>query len=110
MWKRSKSRQPFETVLHADHLLSEFEDMAFDPSPYAYAAYYVIIWHAMELRLFSTTEGFLGLGPRSIQLGDSVWIVPGSPLPLVFRSSQLEGRYRLVGGAFVHGFMAGEAV
>ncbi|KAL6835631.1 heterokaryon incompatibility domain-containing protein [Trichoderma sp. SZMC 28015] len=63
--------------------------------------------HSLHLRLFSTTEGLMGVGSQSMKAGDSVWIVPGSRVPLLLRPS--EGRWRLVGGAYVHGFMQGEA-
>lgn len=64
--------------------------------------------HSLLLRLFSTAEGLMGVGSQSMKAGDSVWIVPGSRVPLLFRPSS-EGRWRLVGGAYVHGFMQGEA-
>ncbi|QYS92689.1 HET domain-containing protein [Trichoderma simmonsii] len=64
--------------------------------------------HSLHLRLFSTAEGLMGVGSQSMKAGDSVWIVPGSRVPLLFRPSP-EGRWRLVGGAYVHGFMQGEA-
>lgn len=70
--------------------------------------------HSLHLRLFSTAEGLMGVGSQSMKAGDSVWIVPGSRVPLLLRPSQSpshEGRsrWRLVGGAYVHGFMQGEA-
>ncbi|KKP04293.1 hypothetical protein THAR02_03570 [Trichoderma harzianum] len=71
--------------------------------------------HSLLLRLFSTAEGLIGVGSQSMKAGDSVWIVPGSRVPLLLRPSPShkepshEGRWRLVGGAYVHGFMQGEA-
>ncbi|KAM6478115.1 heterokaryon incompatibility protein-domain-containing protein [Trichoderma sp. SZMC 28011] len=80
--------------------------------------------HSLHLRLFSTAEGLMGVGSQSMKAGDSVWIVPGSRVPLLLRPSQPPGnerndsnernernesRWRLVGGAYVHGFMQGEA-
>ncbi|KAK4079005.1 hypothetical protein Trihar35433_110 [Trichoderma harzianum] len=66
--------------------------------------------HSLHLRLFSTAEGFMGVGSQSMKAGDSVWIVPGSRVPLLLRPSPYnEGRWRLVGGAYLHGFMQGEA-
>ncbi|KAH0531213.1 hypothetical protein TsFJ059_000073 [Trichoderma semiorbis] len=65
--------------------------------------------HSLHLRLFSTA-GLMGVGSQSMKAGDSVWIVPGSRVPLLLRPSPYnEGRWRLVGGAYVHGFMQGEA-
>ncbi|KAH8714734.1 hypothetical protein BGZ61DRAFT_476781 [Ilyonectria robusta] len=66
--------------------------------------------HALLLRLFRTDKGYIGVGSQSMKRGDSVWIVPGSRVPLLFRpSAWTEEQWRLVGGAYVHGFMQGEA-
>jgi hypothetical protein len=61
-------------------------------------------------RLFRTRRGYLGLGTTSMRNGDTVWIMPGSRIPLIFRKLDLPHRYKLVGGAYVHGFMRREAV
>ncbi|KAI0112024.1 heterokaryon incompatibility protein-domain-containing protein [Nemania sp. FL0031] len=66
--------------------------------------------HGKHLRLFRTESGYLGLGSESLRSGDEVWIVPGSPVPLIFRTVGGRSRYRLVGGTYLHGFMKGEAV
>ncbi|KAF2259968.1 hypothetical protein CC78DRAFT_523987 [Lojkania enalia] len=63
-------------------------------------------------RLFQTEKGFLGLGPASLKFGDEVWVVYGSKVPILLRSSDVhpEGRYyTMVGAAYVHGIMHGEA-
>lgn len=74
--------------------------------------------HALHQRLFLTSNGHLGLGTQSMKTDacgslereHSVWIVCGSRVPLIFRDAGRRGRYNLVGGAYVHGFMAGEAL
>jgi hypothetical protein len=65
--------------------------------------------HAMLLRPFCTRQGYFGIGTQCLEKGDSVWIVPGCPIPLILRR-RMEGseQYQLVGGAYVHGFMNGE--
>ncbi|KAK1749615.1 hypothetical protein QBC47DRAFT_311599, partial [Echria macrotheca] len=75
--------------------------------------------HARHLRLFLTREGFIGRGTECLETGDIVCIVPGSRVPLVLRSITAEeaslhglsedNAYSLVGGTYLHGFMAGEA-
>ncbi|OIW26028.1 HET-domain-containing protein [Coniochaeta ligniaria NRRL 30616] len=69
---------------------------------------------SQHLRLFRTNEGYLGLGSECLQAGDSVWIVPGSRVPLILRPHKVEmssaNRCRLVGGTYLHGFMEGAAV
>lgn len=59
-------------------------------------------------RLFRTKENHSGLGPHSLQVGDRMWILGGTIFP--FTLQPLEGgAYRLVGTAYVHGIMYGEA-
>ncbi|KAK2011311.1 heterokaryon incompatibility protein [Colletotrichum eremochloae] len=68
-----------------------------------------------ERRPFLTDSGYLGLGGRSMEEGDAVWVVAGCPSPLVLREvpvASISGpfSYRLVGEAYLHGIMHGEAV
>ena len=62
-------------------------------------------------RLFRTHNGYLGLGPKSLQVGDTIWILPDALVPMAFRKthSNLANKYRLVGEAYVHGIVHGEA-
>ncbi|KAM3066361.1 hypothetical protein ACMFMF_010323 [Clarireedia jacksonii] len=55
-----------------------------------------------------TNEGCLGTGPTTVQEDDVVALIPGIRTPLILRASSLEGRYRVVGPAFVHGVMEGQ--
>ncbi|KAK0662071.1 putative heterokaryon incompatibility protein [Cercophora samala] len=68
-------------------------------------------WYANEGRvLFRTEEGHFGSGPRNIEVGDEVWVVLGSLVPLVLRRVPEGDKYRkLVGYGYVHGIMDGEA-
>jgi len=72
------------------------------------------------LRMFRLDNGLLGLGTQSLMPGDSVWIVPGSRIPLAFRKKpvgQSVSRddptipvFELVGSAYLHGLMHGQAL
>ncbi|KAI0867775.1 hypothetical protein GGS24DRAFT_484527 [Hypoxylon argillaceum] len=66
--------------------------------------------HSLQLRLFRTACGHLGSGSQSCREGDLVWIVAGSRVPLLLRKVTSEAAYALVGGAYLHGFMQGEAL
>ncbi|KAH7396646.1 heterokaryon incompatibility protein-domain-containing protein, partial [Phaeosphaeria sp. MPI-PUGE-AT-0046c] len=66
--------------------------------------------HAMLVRPFSTQRGYIGLGTQCLRKDDTVWIVPGCRVPLVLRRVAESARHRLVGGAYVHGVMNGEAL
>lgn len=83
-----------------------------DDSATITAEYDVQYAHSLYQRLFSTSKGFIGLTSQSIKEGRkySVWIVGGSRVPLVFSENQKGvSSYKLVGGAYVHGFMQGES-
>ncbi|KAK3328228.1 heterokaryon incompatibility protein-domain-containing protein [Cercophora scortea] len=60
-------------------------------------------------RVFRTEGGYLGTGPRSLKAGDEVWVLAGANVPMVLRrpaqGTTTERRRRLVGEAYVHGFM-----
>ncbi|KAF2812997.1 uncharacterized protein BDZ99DRAFT_437772 [Mytilinidion resinicola] len=60
-------------------------------------------------RLFKTHTKFLGTGPRSLQLGDELWVLAGAPVPFVLRRLP-NGNHQLVGEAYVYGLMHGEAL
>lgn len=58
-------------------------------------------------RLFVTPSDYLGFGPHSLAEDDEVWLLVGGKTPFVLRRAD-EGRYRLVGEAYIHGAMFGE--
>jgi hypothetical protein len=55
-----------------------------------------------------TVEGCVGIGPVGTQPGDSVAVIFGGGVPYVIRA--YEERFQLVGEAYIHGLMSGEAV
>lgn len=59
-------------------------------------------------RVILTTGNFLGMGPRSTREGDQVWVLKGTNVPFVLRPLS-DGQFSLVGEAYVHGIMYGEA-
>ncbi|GME60225.1 heterokaryon incompatibility protein-domain-containing protein [Neofusicoccum parvum] len=59
--------------------------------------------------VFRTDAGQLGNGPRRLEVGDQVWVLAGASVPFVLRA-QARGGYQLVGEAYVHGIMNGEAL
>jgi hypothetical protein len=60
-----------------------------------------------DRRFFRTNCGFVGIGPDNIKNGDIVSIVFGADMPLILRP--FRGFHKLVGAAYVHGVMGGEA-
>lgn len=66
-------------------------------------------------RLFVTKERLIGLGPAGMREGDGVWVLPGAGALFILRKCAdddhgNDGRYLLIGDAYVHGAMDGEAV
>lgn len=64
-------------------------------------------------RLFFTANGFVGVGPCTIEAGDSISILAGGPLPYVLQPVPDAARlntFELVGSCYVHGVMDGQAV
>ncbi|KAF1829547.1 hypothetical protein BDW02DRAFT_509686, partial [Decorospora gaudefroyi] len=67
---------------------------------------------------FITKNGYMGMGPPHVQAGDQVWVLYGGHVPFVMRRalanpSGADSDYHgldLVGDAYVHGVMDGEAV
>jgi len=60
-------------------------------------------------KFFATENGRIGLGPAEIEVGDSLSVLFYCPTPYVLRH-QPNGRSRLIGEAYVHSLMYGEAL
>ena len=74
-----------------------------------------------EYKFWLTSQGFLGMGPQTLEKGDEVFVAKGSRLPLIFRPIENslaqksgipghENGYLFVGQCYLHSFMDGEAV
>jgi hypothetical protein len=55
------------------------------------------------------TPGGLALAPESAAVGDEVWIIPGSSMPIMLRPLG-KGKYKLIGETYLHGVMHGEGL
>ncbi|KAM7218408.1 hypothetical protein V8F06_006172 [Rhypophila decipiens] len=65
---------------------------------------------AIERRRFFVTEkGFMALGPAQTKVGDKVVVLEGMHVPIVLRKDEEGGGHAVVGEAYVHGLMNGEA-
>ena len=58
--------------------------------------------------LFTTRQGYIGLGPLNLQPDDQICVLFGSQVPLVLR--KVDDHHVLVGECFVLGLMDGEAI
>ena len=67
-----------------------------------------IAYTAPYRKFFTTMRGTIGLGPRSIRSEDSICVFGGGRVPFILRKDG--SRHRLVGEAYVHGIMDGQAI
>jgi hypothetical protein len=66
------------------------------------------VWRKLPGRcLFATSCGYIGLGSRSIQPNDTVCVFQGADVPFILRE-KTNGRYELIGEAYIHGIMDGQ--
>ncbi|KAH8658186.1 heterokaryon incompatibility protein-domain-containing protein [Xylariales sp. PMI_506] len=65
--------------------------------------------NSFQRKLFILDAGYLGLGLETMQVGDEVYVLAGADVPFIIRRDGPD-RYRLIGEAYVHGMMHGEAI
>ncbi|KAI4288281.1 MAG: hypothetical protein L6R35_002457 [Caloplaca aegaea] len=76
----------------------------------AYRSYWDAFCRVPEGRFFRTQGGLMGMGPQSLQVDDSIWLVPGAKVLFVLREKRGTPRFELMGDCYVHGRMHGEAL
>jgi hypothetical protein len=69
---------------------------------------------------FITQQGYMGVGPRKLEVNDEVWVLFGSRVSFALRKLQdvaeseirdkSDKRYLSIGECYVHGIMKGEAL
>jgi hypothetical protein len=64
--------------------------------------------YTMNRHFFLTSSGHMGLGQPLISPGDKVCILSGADMPFILREFEKDS-FSLVGPAYVHGIMDGEA-
>ncbi|TID14357.1 HET-domain-containing protein [Venturia nashicola] len=65
---------------------------------------------AAIFRTFVQTEKeYMGLVSGKVERGDQIWLLKGSKVPVVLRKKDEKSEYEVVGDAYVHGVMYGEA-
>lgn len=78
-----------------------------DPSP-AIGSYLNMMGYLYFRRPFLSEKGFVGLGSEILEVGDVICVLLGARLPYILRERG-DGSFRVVGEAYVHGVMYGEA-
>ena len=64
----------------------------------------------MDRSFIISDTGHFALGPLSTRPNDLFVVFPGIRMPLLLRRKVGSGNYRIVGPAYLHGFMDGEAI
>ncbi|KAL8994655.1 MAG: hypothetical protein Q9169_005435 [Polycauliona sp. 2 TL-2023] len=68
------------------------------------------MWHSnCGRRVLITNEGSIGLGPKTAEPGDQIYVILGCRSPLVIRQAR-SGNYIIVGECYIHGIMEGETL
>jgi hypothetical protein len=65
---------------------------------------------AQGRRPLLASGGYLGIGPRETEQGDLVFILLGADTPYILRRHSQDETLQLIGEAYVHGVMDGEAM
>lgn len=60
-------------------------------------------------RMAMLSNRYIGLVPHATRKGDKVWLLEGGKVPLVLRKTETGEGWLLVGEAYIHGIMRGEA-
>lgn len=100
------SRQ-IERLKHQDvetHL-ADFKMVLEDPS--FRRCIWAIKYACWNRRLFTTKDGYVGLGPQAMRKSDCLVVLSGSRMPVVLRQSGT--KWNVLGPCYAHGVMYGEA-
>jgi hypothetical protein len=75
----------------------------------AWQRYYLAMQCLYDFRPFLSKKGYIGLAPEFAAPGDTICVILGAIAPYVLRKIS-DGGFKLVGEAYVHGIMDGEAM
>ncbi|KAI1749586.1 HET-domain-containing protein [Xylaria castorea] len=71
-----------------------------------YMELFPLIAMTRHRRFFITKNGYMGLGPRDTNVGDSIMILQGHQAPILARAT--EGKHwKVIGDSYMHGIMEG---
>ena len=60
-----------------------------------------------DVRLLSTAQGYIGWGHANARIDDQIWLLSGSPVPIILRS--VKDGYVMVGDVYIYGVLDGRA-
>jgi hypothetical protein len=92
-----------QTPIAAAHTLTNSAVMKDPPSSFQKR-----ISHIIFRRLVRTQQGYLGLAAGKVEVGDQIWLLKGSKVPVILKACNRGAGWKVVGDAYVHGIMYGE--
>jgi hypothetical protein len=111
-WQQLLDKEPADSPLNKEmflNLISEGRDRTLNDARHAQMRREIDFAIGGWRRLFWSKNGFLGIGARTLKVGDQIWILAGKSTPVILRSLE-NGYFRFVGEAYVHGIMHGEGL
>lgn len=98
-----------EATVETQEKEQQHEDVKL-PEPGLSIPYVAAMARMAGRRPFKSNNGYVGLGPTDLEVGDTIVIPYGSPVPFAFRQvkENEDSACRLVGEVFVFGIMDGE--
>ncbi|CAO1599668.1 hypothetical protein XANCAGTX0491_003383 [Xanthoria calcicola] len=88
--------------------LSRILDQSGDKSTRSNVKTYLLDMGLRSRKLFTTSDGYMGLAPMAATPGDQVSVLLGCPAPLVLRPTD-DDCFKVVGYCYIHGYGDGEA-
>lgn len=89
-----------------DTIMAALNDLEAHSRPYSLC----FVDRSLNSRLYATSRGYLGQGPRRTAPDDEIWVLEGAKVPYVLHRVPGTDRCVLVGETYLHGFMNGEVV
>ena len=69
-----------------------------------------VVWRALSgRRFFITDNGYMGLAPADVEVGDMICLLFGVEVPMVLRGEE-KGHKEVIGECYCHGIMEGEGL
>ncbi|KAG8162960.1 hypothetical protein KVR01_007438 [Diaporthe batatas] len=103
-----RSTEAMRDMERLQDLSASFSRMDIEDDEDAFGTFCQRVLHSMATRrLFIADTGHVGCGESELCVGDVIAVVAGSSVPFLLRPIS-DGRYVLIGEAYVHGIMFGE--
>jgi hypothetical protein len=96
----------FNAIMDADLTTGDGQaDRLYRAHPYTQKAEVIV-----GKTLYNTERGYLSLASIQVLSGDEIWLVRGCRTPVILRKASGREGYVILGQAYVHGIMNGEAL